>query len=121
MNFKEMTDQQINKAVAEKVMGWKYHEKITKGVVVTLIEKWYADSKGNKKEYPFSPSTDPVDTYLVIEALKEKGWGSQVMNYVKKDARVFVFNGEYSFLADNKSWLRALSEASLKAMEDKNE
>lgn len=110
-----MTNQEINKEIAEKVMGWKDgkhpHDDF-------LNSGWGGG-------YVFSPSTDISDAWLVVEKMREKGFWFD-LNNGEGDSWDANFEektliAELHSVRGEKSAPLAICKAALKAIEkDKN-
>lgn len=108
-----MSDDDLTKAVAEKVMGWHAYQ----------CESAYFDSWCNKDgegEGPvgnWKPLRDWSQTFDVVQAMREKGWSLMLVTFLtSEDTRaVFQIHGPALAEATNINGRRAILEAALAA------
>ena len=109
-----MTDDELNKAMAERVMGY---QKVT---VVELTRDYWSDNEGGLQSAceDWNPVTNANDALRVVEAMEKKGWYLQML--VDSFYRFVCFYKDGS--GDKRAGLkgvfeipRAICEASAKA------
>jgi len=113
---------ELNRHMAEKVMGWKEGEDFDCSKEGPLI---YYPSRNHVLGRKWSPSTDIAAAWEVIRKMLENGWGCEIYSpnnpYALEDADkwfvIFAKSEQLDFRAKASSALLAICRAALLAME----
>lgn len=119
MDYAKMTNEQIDAAIAERVMGWKTGMRYG-------TECWFKD--GEWYAWSFMPTYDADDMMMVVEKMAELGWGALMINRNPHLRESYLWGVKFETvsgsIADYKrgetyadTLPRAVCEAALKAVE----
>ena len=133
-SISEMTNEEIDHAIAIEVMGWKIiHDKNYCESVGAYL---YVDKNGNTHflrydrpnvysgEIKFSPSTEFSQTWRVVERMREKKFGFSLVAALTDDTNKNIWMVIFAFglIVEHESAPRAICEAALMAVrENSNE
>lgn len=109
---------EIDALVAEKVMGWWSVGIDTSNM---LRKEIWAD--GKRKIYGFNPSEDIAAAWMVVEAMKEKGYGANIVAQQKSFMCFFasVYNPKDTGISKwDKDAPMAICKAALECLEAVN-
>lgn len=107
----------IDRDVAEKVMGWEPQD-IRLGGPIILMSGAVLDNAVKNILPSFSPSTNISDAWLVVERMRELGFGVTIADYYQKELWECCFLGKRNNegTAAEKTITLAICKAALKAL-----